>query len=142
MRVELGTFARAGLEARFGIDLAAGVDAALRHYTRRLRSQRTPLAVPAFRGERPKAGVNTEVDLSVSSEVEAALETEADRQEVPVSALCVHAVLIYLADIDAAGTDGHGGLAEEDLAPARYLRGCNFLGTGFRAKPRRQVGSA
>jgi hypothetical protein len=47
VRVALGTFARAGIEARLGSDVAAaGVQAALLHYTRRLRSGWTPTEFP------------------------------------------------------------------------------------------------
>lgn len=142
MRVALGTFARSGIEARFGSDVGAGVEAALRHYTRRLRSRRAPIAIPPFRRDRPQSGTEAEIDLSVGSEVEEALEAEAGRQDVPVSLLSSHAVLVYLADIDAASSDGLRGSTEEDPAPPRYQRGCVFANIGPRAKARRHAGSA
>ena len=46
MRVVIGQFARSGIEAHLGPDLAGGVQAALRHYSRRLRSGTAPVEVP------------------------------------------------------------------------------------------------
>lgn len=141
MRIALGTFARLGIEARFGADVEAVVEAALRHYARRSRSQRAPISVPPFR--RPDLGIETDLELELSpgEEIETALEAEAAEQGVPLPLLCAHAVLVYLADIDATGAAASSG-PQEGPAPERYQRGCNFIGTASRARPRRQVGSA
>ena len=75
---------------------------ALRHYTRRLKSQREPVVIPAFcRGPAPD-GAEAEFDLAVEPEIEATLEREARRQAVPVEQLLAHAVFVYIADLDAA----------------------------------------
>ena len=103
MKVALGTFACFCIEARFGPDPAPTVQAALRHYTRRLKSAKPPLPLPAF--SRPNSapdGSGAEFDLAVEPEVQAALEEEAQAQAVRVEQLIAHAVFVYLADLDSA----------------------------------------
>lgn len=102
MEVVLGKFACFCLETRFGSDFATGVQVALHHYTRRLKSHREPIVVPAFYLGRGPDGVEAEFDLAVESEIEATLEREARRQAVPVEQLLAHAVFVYIADLDAA----------------------------------------
>lgn len=105
MKVALGGFARSGIETRFGADLDAGVQAAARHYARRLRSARPPVAAPRFlRGATSRTARSLEVPLS--PEVERALEREADRSRVPMDQVLAHAVFVFLADMDAAGGAG------------------------------------
>jgi hypothetical protein len=138
MRVTLGTLAYSGIEARFGPSTAAGVDAALRHYTRRLASRRPPAPVPSF-ARRPPATPVMELDLAVGSQIEAALSKESERQGVSIDLILAHAVFVYLADLDTA--EG-GRVAEEGASPSRYPRRCAFVDTGSGASGRRQVGSA
>lgn len=102
MRVALGTFARSGIKARLGTDIAAGVQAALLHYTRRLRSGWTPVEFPRFRREHPLETSGADFELSVDPEVRRTLEREARRYAAPVEQLMVHAVFVYLADLDEA----------------------------------------
>lgn len=101
MRIALDTFARSGIEARLGGDVAAGVQAALRHYIRRLGSEWESLEFPRFRREQPLSRSGAGIELAVEPEIEAALEQEArEAQGVSVEQLAAHAVMIYLADLD------------------------------------------
>jgi hypothetical protein len=102
VKVTLGQFALTALEARFGIDIAAGVGAALVHYVRRLRSGRPPVLLPRFSKVAAPEQAATTVDLRVEPEVSTALAREAYRQHASVEQLITHAVFVYLADIDAA----------------------------------------
>ena len=108
MKVELGRFARAGIESHYGNDLGAGVRAALVHYTRRLRSGRRPVAVPRFGGDPWPADSDVVLEFEVDPAITAALEHEVHRHGVSVGQLTAHAVLIYLADLDQAGIQNHG----------------------------------
>jgi hypothetical protein len=102
MRVALGKFARSSIEARFGPDIAAGVQAALLHYTRRLKSGRPPVGIPRLsRGPVP-LDTGAAFELAVSQDMQAALEREARRHKVPVGQIVEHAVFVYLADLDSA----------------------------------------
>jgi hypothetical protein len=102
MKVALGTFACFCIEARFGPDPAPTVEAALRHYTRRLRSAKPPLPPPAFSRAAAPDGSGAEFELALEPEVQAALEEEARAQAVQVEQLIAHAVFVYLADLDSA----------------------------------------
>lgn len=101
MKVTLNTFARAGIEARLGCDLRAGVEAALQHYTQRLRSGEPMPDFPRFRREKAQSPAQAEFELVVDRRVQEALELEArECVGVPVEQLAGHAVLVYLADLD------------------------------------------
>ncbi len=102
MRVALGTFARSGIEARLGVDLAAGVQVALRHYAHRLKLGWRPVEFPRFRREYPLEATGVDFELSVEPEVRRALEREARKFAAPVELLMAHAVFVYLADLDEA----------------------------------------
>ena len=110
MKVALGKFAQSGIEARLGADVAAGVQEALRHYSRRLRSGWPPVAIPLFCRDRPprSAPRETEVafDLAVDPEIERDLKREATRQGAPIAQVLNHAVFVYLADLDTASSPG------------------------------------
>ena len=113
MKVALGALARTGLETRVGSDLPAAINAALVYYVGKLSSGRGPAAYPRFLspakgagggrdgGERdnPEVGVEVQVD----EQIEAVLVREAARQEVSLSELAGHAVLIYLGELDLIG---------------------------------------
>lgn len=105
MKVALGTFACFCIENRLGLDLATGLQHALRHYVRRLESATRPLPLPAFACERrPRADEGaTELELPVEPEIEVALLREARAQEVSMAQLLDHAVFVYMADLDSAG---------------------------------------
>lgn len=101
MKLTLGTFARSGIEAQLGGDIAAGVRAALRHYTQCSESGLGPPPLPRFRHEQRPALFGADLELAVEPEVQKALEHEArESQGVTVEQLATHAVLFYLADLD------------------------------------------
>jgi hypothetical protein len=105
VKVALGTFARSGIEARLGTDLAAVAEAALVHYTRRLKSGRRPVGIPRFcREHPPDHSGEEEIGLPIEGEIRATLEHEAQKQTVSLEQLLVHAVFVYLADLDSAST--------------------------------------
>lgn len=124
MRVALEPFARESFES-LGLDPSAGTRAAVRHYLRRLRSQRRPAAIPDFRrGLQVGPPTGVEIEIAVSHEVERALAREAGRQGVPVDLVVNHAAFVYLADMEAPAEDpeppaGLGGGAKESAAPVR-----------------------
>ena len=100
MKVALGTFARSGIESRLGGDVAAGVQAALRHYTLRLRSGERPVGFPSFLRDRPVDASGADFDLAVDPEIEHLLEREVRRQRTSVEQLTAHAVFVFLADLE------------------------------------------
>ncbi|HEX5699051.1 MAG TPA: hypothetical protein VFX77_00265, partial [Rubrobacter sp.] len=100
MRVAIGTFARSGIESRLGEDLAAAVQAALRHYTLRLRSGLQPIGLPDFLRGAPIDASGVDFDLPVEPEVQGLLEREVVRQGTSIEQLTAHAVLVFLADLD------------------------------------------
>jgi hypothetical protein len=110
MKVEVGSLARNGLESRVGPDLGAAVNAALVYYVGRLRSGRVPIPYPRFLHE----GVAVDdgfvvrragavLEIPVDERIEAALDTEARRQQVEVEKLAGHAVMVFLGELDLIG---------------------------------------
>ena len=142
MRVALGTFTRLGIEARFGSDAKAGLEAALRHYMRRLKSNRPPVGVPTFSRANGPHGADGTFELDVEPEIEETLKSEADRQGVSTDLLSSHAVLVYLVDIDTNVGEPGASRVEEGVALPRYQRRCVSLSTRLPAAARRHVGSA
>lgn len=102
MRVSIGKFAQSGIETRLGADLAAAAKDGLTHYTRLLTSDEPPLDVPRFYADRPPGEGEEQLDIPVDPEVEDVLKQEARRQQVPLSQILSHAILVYLAGLDAA----------------------------------------
>lgn len=109
MRVALGTFAHREIRRRFGEDIAAGVQAALEHYARRLESASAPVEVPRFLRDQQEEAIAAKVEVIVELGIRETLEPEAHRSGVPIERLAVHAVFVYLADLDRA--------SEKKLAP-------------------------
>lgn len=142
MRVAIGTFARSGIEARFSSEAKAGVEAALRHYTRRLKSSSPPVPVPSFAPSARRQDAPRALDVTLAPEIEATLKDEARRQGVAMDLLAGHAVFVYLADLDASVDDSPAEPAEEDADLPRYQRRCISLNTGLLLAARRHVGSA
>jgi hypothetical protein len=103
MRVALGTFARSGIESRLGGDVAAGVQAALQHYTLRLRSGQRPVGFPDFQRGCPIDASGADFELAVDPEIERLLEREVRRQRASVEQLTAHAVFVFLADLEGDG---------------------------------------
>jgi hypothetical protein len=99
VKIALGKFARSGIEELLGADLDVGVEAALTHYTHRLSSNLKPVRPPDFDWVSVD-GADT-FDLMVAPELEAALERDALDQKVPLDQIVVHAVLVYLADLES-----------------------------------------
>jgi hypothetical protein len=97
MRITLGTFARSGIEAEVGPNIAATVQAALSHYTGKVRGGRPPIGPPRFL---PLAAGGETLELSVDPEVEETLRGEAARLGTDVEALAAHSVMVYLAELD------------------------------------------
>ena len=110
MRVTLGTFARAGIEAQ-GTDLAETVKTAISHYAGKLESGRPPMPPPQFLGTSTSTQFGTststqtrpevvEIELTLDSQTEATLRREAMRHGVDVDAITAHSVMVYLAELD------------------------------------------
>lgn len=104
MKVVLSTFACNGIEAFLGRDIDAGVQAALRHYTRRKASSdrtRTAPAFPRFLSGSKDDCSGADLELAVDPEIQAVLEREArESSGVSLEQVATHAVLVYLADLD------------------------------------------
>src|SRR4029077_5058323 len=101
MRVVLSTFACSGIEALLGRDIGAGVQAALRHYTRAKGSDRKAPAFSRFLGGHSAGRSGADFELAVDPKILAALEREAREFDgVSVEQIAAHAVLVYLADLD------------------------------------------
>lgn len=102
MRIELGRVACSGIEAHLGGDTEAAVNAALLHYTERLRSGREPIALPSFCCDRDNSEAPPAVlHLAVDPKCQALLKRDAARQGTSVARLAEHAVLVYLAELDS-----------------------------------------
>jgi hypothetical protein len=104
MRVVLGHFARSGIETHVGGDLAGGVQAALRHYWRRLRSGKKPVELPRGWADGFFEGTGASFELPVDREIRLTLEREAERQATTADRVVLHAILTYLADLDASAS--------------------------------------
>jgi hypothetical protein len=106
MKVRLGTFARSTIETEVGVDLVTGTQAALHHYTRRLRSGRPPAPFPRFcRGE---SFEGTVLEVPVDPRIEESLNHEVRRQGATLEQMISHAVLVYLADLERGSGPGIG----------------------------------
>ena len=111
MKVRLGTFARRGIEAQLGTDLAETVETAVNHYTLKIKSGRPPLAPPQFLSTSTSSQFGTstsaradqeleEIEVTLDSHTEALLRREAMRHGIDVDAVTAHSVMIYLAELD------------------------------------------
>ena len=118
VKVVLGPFARDSIEDRFGPHLNRGVQAALRHYARRVRSARRPPQVPLFMREvELDRATAIEMDVAVPYEVQAALEREARLQLLALDRIVAHAVFVYLSDVDAGIRPAAAAAEELEAAP-------------------------
>ena len=102
MEFVIGKFARSCIEVHLGVDLAVGVQAALLHYTRRLKSGWEPVGLPQFCRDQPLPDAGAVLELAVSPEIAAVLEHEARRHQVSVDRVLAHAVFVFMADLDSA----------------------------------------
>lgn len=110
VKLTLGKFAKEGIESRTGRDVTAGVRAALLYYADRVRSARPPIAPPPFLEELRSCGAVEVIEPAIGPEAEAVLEGEARRHATSVEELSTHAVLLYLAELDAAYQETPDGL--------------------------------
>lgn len=101
VKVPIGTFARSGLEMRFGADIGRAMQTASHHYALRLRSAQRPVGIPGFYPPIEQGEMSTEVDVSLENWTKAQLEQEAGRQGASLPQLLLHAALVYLADLDS-----------------------------------------
>jgi hypothetical protein len=87
-----------------GPDVATGVQAALLHYTRCIEARRTPPEFPRFRRDEPQEGAGAGFELTVDPRSQDTLDGEVRENRGGPSAeqLAAHAVLVYLAALDAA----------------------------------------
>jgi len=106
VNVQLGELACSGLEGHFGPDVAAGTRRALVHYAYKLKAGRRPPAVPQFLPDPPSPQAAFELTLDKDSEE--ALAREALRQQVSLTRLAAHAVLVYLAELEFLGMGPRG----------------------------------
>lgn len=103
MELVLGTFARGGIEALWGCDLATGARTAIRQYARHERSGQPKCLDGRRLGALRAAGLS--IELSIDRETEETLERRArEHGGITVEELAAHAVLVYLADRDAQPT--------------------------------------
>ena len=114
MKVALGKFARSSIEELLGADLHDGVEAALTHYTHSMSSNLKPVRPPDFGWV--SVDVGDTFDLTVAPELEAALEREALEQRVPLDQILVHAVLVYLADLESVTFSGEAATPRSQAA--------------------------
>lgn len=106
MKVRLGKFGRFSLERQLAMDPAVCIQAALLHYTLRLRSGTKPVAPPRFLPDLGSFGRPPAIELSVAPELEAALKLEARRHDVSLDRVLQHALYVFIADLDAASEAG------------------------------------
>lgn len=101
LKVELGPFARLGIEQQSGTDVADGVHEVLLQYTGGLE-ELDPGPPPRFFNKRPAtADEDTVFMLAVDPKVKAALKEAASRYGMSMQEIVSHAVMVYLADADA-----------------------------------------
>jgi hypothetical protein len=104
LKLAIGKFACFCIDARLGGDIAAGVQLALRHYGRRLKSGQPPVRFPDFcRDLEPERSAPT-FDLPIDSAMQAMIGKEARRHAVSVDQIATHAVFVYLADLDSGAS--------------------------------------
>jgi hypothetical protein len=117
VRLTLGGFARSAIEERLGSDLRVAVITALLHYARRVKSGRRPVPPPRFYRDRPGEADGTTLELQISPETLASLEAQAGLHQVSLNQIMVHAIFVYLADLESpSDTPGRGG-SPPDRAP-------------------------
>jgi hypothetical protein len=101
VKIELGPFARSGIEAHSGSDVASGVHEALLHFTggAELQDMGPP---PSFFQQKPAVADDQAVFLlAVDPSTKAALRVAAERHGMSMQEIVKHAVMVYLARMDA-----------------------------------------
>jgi hypothetical protein len=110
MKVIVGPFALWGMQAQAGSNPGAGIETAVVHYIRRIKSGKPPGAVPAFRRDDDIEPVQDDEKgrtfyLTVAQGTEAVLKQEASRQGTSVNRLVDHSIMVFLADMERAEPD-------------------------------------
>ncbi len=106
MRIRIGKTAQEGIDAHVGGDPVAAARAALRFYADRSSSGvvRPPTFLRPCRGSRQ----GQSLELALDSEVEALLRREAVTASLTAEDVAAHAVLVYLAELDAVSMRPRG----------------------------------
>jgi hypothetical protein len=104
VKIQIGNFARAGIESQLGPDITTGVKAALSHYTRRLDAGQAPVGFPSFRRQTGSEPLGVSLELTVDPAVERTLLREERRQRASLEQLVTHAVFVYLAEMEGVST--------------------------------------
>lgn len=99
MKVTLGKIAKEGIEAHAEGDVDAVVRAALLHYAALVDSAKPPLSPPPFSAAPKEAG--SSLEFMLDPEIQVVLERQARGASASVEDLATHAVLLYLAELDA-----------------------------------------
>lgn len=110
MKVIVGPFALWGMQAQAGSNPGAGIETAVVHYIRRLKSSKPPSEVPPFRQDSDLQSDRTDQEgrvfhLVVERGTEAVLEQEASRQGTSLDRLVDHSIMVFLADMERAEPD-------------------------------------
>jgi hypothetical protein len=100
MRVELGIFACSSIETHLGSDVPAAIRTALIHHAHKLATGRGPIPPPRFLPDRAPGQPQVAFDVTIDSSTEAALAREAAGQGTTLSQMAVHAVMVYLAELE------------------------------------------
>jgi len=103
MQVLIGPLGRAGINAQFGGDTEAGLRAALLHYAGKLRTGRDPVEYPSFLQSGSFSDSGEAAEVEIEEAIEKVIVAEADRQGRTAAELAGHAVLLYLAELEAVG---------------------------------------
>ncbi len=103
MKVRLNQLACSGLETHRG-GIPAGVQAALFHYTGKLKAGRRPRSYPPFLAGQKSRPAHLVLDLPIDPEVEELLEREARASKVTVNQIVGHSILVYLAENEFVAT--------------------------------------
>lgn len=102
IKVSIGPFAEAMIDRHLGRDPSEVAEAALVRYAVRLVHGRPPEGIPRFRPAwRGVRRGGTVVEPCVDGRTAALLAGEARRRRVTLDRIAAHAVLVYLAEIDA-----------------------------------------
>jgi hypothetical protein len=114
----LDRFARSVVEAHLGRDVAAGVRVALWHYCTRRGAQGDRLKwerpeFPCFLSDDGVGSSGDELELTLDPGIEATLQREAlANNGISPERLVVHAVFVYLADLDRVAQSAPRPLAQ------------------------------
>jgi hypothetical protein len=108
MKVVISPFALWGIQAQVGSDMGAGIETAVVHYARRLKSKTPPLPLPKFRladcDEDRREQDGRVFHIAVDNETEKILRREAFRRGASLDCLVDHTIMVFLADLERPGS--------------------------------------